>query len=126
MGLLSRLGMEYRGMLLSVFFFLIVAVANFAILGIYGLGLFHVGLVAILSLLAALGLFRLRRWSLWLVVGLFFIGTTYGGTMLSTTWTKYLSNMDFSAAVGVVVWVVYLALTWIATIYVVARRTNLT
>ena len=126
MGLMSRLRIEYTGMLFFVLFYLVAAVANFAILGIYGLGLFHVSLVAVLSLLAAFGLYRLRRWSLWFVVGLFFIATTYGAIMLNATWKEYLSSMDIGVVFGVLVWVLYLALTWIATTYVVAKRKNLT
>lgn len=123
---MSRLGIEYTGMLFFILFYLVAAVANFVILGIYEPGLFHVGLVAVLSLLAAFGLYRLRRWSLWFVVGLFFIATTYGATMLSATWKEYLGSMDIGVVFGVLVWVVYLVLTWIATIYVVAKRKNLT
>ena len=123
---MSRLGIEHTGMLFFILFFLVAAAANFIILGIYGLGLFHVSLVAVLSLLAAFGLYRLRRWSLWFVVGLFFIGTTYGAVMLSATWKGYLGSMDIGVVFGVLVWVVYLMLTWIGTIYVVAKRKSLT
>jgi hypothetical protein len=125
MGLMSRLGIEYTGMLFFIVFYLVVAVVNFVILGVYGLALFHVSLVAVLSLLAAFGLYRLRRWSLWLVVGLFFIATTYGATMLSATLGEYSGSMDIGVLFGVLVWIVYLVLTWVATIYVVARRKSL-
>lgn len=122
---MSRLGVEDKGMFAFTLYYLAAAAANFIILGFYGLGLFHVGLVAVLSLVAALGLYRLRRWSLWFVVGLFFIATTYGAFMLSASLKSYTSSMDVSTVLGALAWVIYLVLTWIATVYVAAKRKNL-
>lgn len=106
-------------------FYLIVGIANFMILGIYGLGFFHVALVAVLSLIAALGLYQLQKWSLWLVASLFFIATTYGATMLDAFLKKYPTNSEISDLFFILSWIIYLALTWISTIYVVAKRKNL-
>ncbi len=125
MTLMSKLGVEDKGMFAFTLYYLATAAANFIILGFYGLGLFHVGLVAVLSLVAALGLYRLRRWSLWFVVGLFFIATTYGAFMLSASLKSYTSSMDVSTVLGALAWVIYLVLTWIATVYVAAKRKNL-
>jgi len=55
MGLLSKLEIEYRGMFFFTIFYLIAGIANFVIAGMGGLRLFHVALVAILSLIAAFG-----------------------------------------------------------------------
>jgi hypothetical protein len=125
MSLMSKLGVEHKGLFVFALFYLVAAAANFIILGLYGLGLFHVGIVAVLSLAAALGLYSLRRWSLWLVVGLFFVTTTYGVVMLSTSLRNYASGLELGAVFGVVAWVVYLVLTWVATVYVAARRKDL-
>ncbi len=125
MGLRSRLGIEHKGMFFFATFYLIAGVANFVILGIYGLGLFHVALVGILSLITAFGLYRLQRWSLWLVVGLFFIATIYGAIMLNAFLTNYTAQPDVSGLLTILAWTIYLILTWIAPLYVAARRKNL-
>lgn len=125
MGLRSRFGIEYKGMFLFAIFYLVVGVVNFIILGMYGLGLFHVALVAVLSLIAAFGLYRLQRWSLWLIVGLSFIATTHIALMLNAFLTSYAATLDISSLFAIIAWTVYLILTWIATIYVAAKRKNL-
>ncbi len=125
MGLRSKLEIEHKGMLVFTLFYLIAGVANFVILGVYGLDLFHVALVAILSLTAAFGLYRLQSWSLWLVIALFFITTTYGALMLNVFLSRYTVNPDLSNAFAIFAWASYLLLTWMATIYVGAKRKNL-
>jgi hypothetical protein len=125
MGLQSRLGIEYRGMFFFAVFYLVVGVVNFIILGMYGFGLFHVALVAVLSLIAAFGLYRLQNWSLWLIVGLSFIATTHIAIMLNAFLTSYTATPNISSLFTIIAWTVYLILTWIATIYVAAKRQNL-
>jgi len=125
MGLRSMLKIEYKGMFLFALFYLVAGIANFMILGVYSLGLFHVALVAVLSLFAAFGLIRLQRWSLWIVVGLFFIATTYGTIMLSISLGSYGASQEIGNMLTVLAWIVYLLLTWVATIYVAAKRKNL-
>lgn len=110
-----------KGFLLFTIFYLIAGIWNIAILGINGLNPPHVALVACLSLISAIGIFRLERWSLWLIVGLFFIVTTYSAYMLSYTLEKQATNW-----VAIIIWTIYLLLTWIATMYVVAKRDQLT
>ncbi|MCK4477199.1 hypothetical protein KAU88_01565 [Candidatus Bathyarchaeota archaeon] len=125
MGLRSRLEIEYKGLFFSALFYLAACVANFIILGVYGLGLFHVAFMAVLSLIAAFGLYRLQRWSLWLVVSLFFIATTHIAFMLNISIVNYTANADLSNLLAIIAWTTYLILTWIATIYVAAKRKNL-
>lgn len=125
MGLRSRFEIEYKGMFFFAIFYLIAGLANFVILGIYGLDLFHIALVAILSLIAAFGVYRLQSWSLWFVVGLFFIATTHIVLMLSVSMEKYAVNQDLSSLFAILAWIIYLIFTWIATIYVAAKRKNL-
>ena len=125
MGLRSRLGIEYKGMFFSALFYLVASVANLIILGVYDLRLFHIAFLAVLSLIAAFGLYRLQRWSLWLVVSLFFIATTNIAFMLNISIANYTTNADLSNLLAIIAWTVYLILTWIATVYVAAKRKNL-
>jgi len=125
MGLRSRLEIEYKGMFFFALFYLVTSVANFIILGIYGMGLFHIGLVAVLSLIVAFGLYQLQRWSLWLVISLFFIATTHIAVMLNISIENYVANADLYSLLAIIIWIIYLIFTWIATIYVAAKRKNL-
>jgi len=125
MGLWSKLKIEYKGLFFFASFYLLASAVNFAILGIYGLGLFHVALVAVSSLIAAFGVYRLQSWSLWFVVGLFFIATTYGVLTLNISLESYAASPDISGLSAILAWVIYLLLTWIATIYVSVKRKNL-
>jgi ABC-type thiamin/hydroxymethylpyrimidine transport system permease subunit len=125
MGLRSRLGIEYKGMFFFAVFYLVAGVVNFIIWGTYGLSLFHVALVAVLSLVAAFGVYQMQSWSLWLVIGLFFITTTYGAFMVNVFLGKYAVTPDMTNLLTVIMWIIYLLLTWIATVYVAARRKSL-
>ena len=122
MGLGSRLNIEDRGVFFFALLYLIEGAVNFVILVVYGLGLFHVALVAVLSLTAAFGLFQMRRWSLWPVAGLFFIATTYGASMLSISMSSSEASLYGGDMIATVLWALYLVAMWIATLYVAARR----
>jgi hypothetical protein len=125
MDLASKLNIEYKGMFVFALFYLVAGVINIVILGVYGLGLFHVALVAVLSLVTAFGLYRLQSWSLWLVIALFFIATTYSVFMINVSSASYAANASLSSLLAVVVWLAYLLLTLIATLYIAAKRRNL-
>ncbi|UCD96807.1 MAG: hypothetical protein JSV35_01760 [Candidatus Bathyarchaeota archaeon] len=115
---MPRLEIQHRGIFIFTVFYLIVGILNFGILATQGLGLFHVALVAVLSIITAFGLYRLQRWSLWLVVGLFFIGTSYAAFTLHA----FLQSANLPLVVGLVI---YIVLTWLASFYLVARREKL-
>ena len=106
MGLRSRLQMEYKGMFFFAIFYLVAGIVNFIILGVYGLGLFHIALVAVLSLLAAFGLYRLQSWSLWFIVGLFFIATTHIAFMLNVSLEKSAATSDITNLLVILAWIV--------------------
>lgn len=122
MGLRSKLGVEHVGMFFFAVFYLMAGVLNFVVLGLYGLGLFHVAIVAVLSFVTSFGLYRLRNWSLWLVSGLFFIASTYVAYMLSFSINSYYAEPQAGNLFAMLVWIIYLLLTWLATLYVAARR----
>jgi hypothetical protein len=74
----------------------------------------HIGLTGILSLITAYSLFKKRFWATWLVVALFFVGTTFS---LYTLYYIIFSNW----IVGISM-IVYAVLTWAFTAYVVLKR----
>jgi hypothetical protein len=125
MRLQSVFEMEHKGILFFTVFYLVTGIANLAILGIYGLDLLHVAIVAVLSLITAFGLRGLQRWSLWFVVGLFFIATTYGAFMLNAFLAGYAATPGLSNSLAIITVIFYIIFIWIATIYIASNRKNL-
>ena len=123
MGLSSRL--TQNGFLLFTVFYLIAGIGNIIILSTNGFNPPHVALIALLSLISAIGIYRLEKWSLWLVVGLLFIVTTYASFMLNFHLEESAINQGSVNWVVVLIWTIYLVLTWVATIYVAAKRGEL-
>jgi hypothetical protein len=125
MALKERLRIESTPMFVFLIFYIIAAIGNLYILVSNGLAMVHTALIAILSLMTAYGLYRMEKWSLWPVVVLFFIGNTFGfvtlyfsivGRGFAGTVDTLLLNL---ALIG------YLIMTWLATIYIGARRDKL-
>lgn len=123
MGLSSRL--TQNGFLLFTVFYLIAGIGNIIILSTNGFNPPHVALIALLSLISAIGIYRLEKWSLWLVVGLLFIVTTYASFMLNFHLEESAINQGSVNWAVVLTWTIYLVLTWVATIYVAAKRGEL-
>jgi hypothetical protein len=125
MDLASILKMDHRGLFFFTLFYFIAGVLNLLVLAVFSFGLFHVALTAVLSFVVAFGLYRLQRWTLWPVLALFFIGTTYSAFMLNAFVTSYQASPDASLAFPIFVYVAYLILTWIGTVYVSVKRKTL-
>jgi hypothetical protein len=107
------LKIENKGMVVSSVFFAIVGVLFLALLPLNDFAP-HLGLLAVFSLGAAYGLLTRRTWSLWLVVILFTSGTAFAAFMI---YSGFMNELLIS-----LVMIAYLVLTWIFTIYVVAKR----
>ncbi|UCH31736.1 MAG: hypothetical protein JSV05_09665 [Candidatus Bathyarchaeota archaeon] len=125
MKLPSMFEIRHKGLFFFTLFYLVAGILNLAVLGIYGLDLLHVALIAVLSLITSFGLYGLQRWSLWLVIGLFFITTTYGAFMLNAILTDYTSPPGISTSIAILAIIFYLIFTWIATIYIASNRKDL-
>jgi uncharacterized membrane protein (DUF2068 family) len=125
MALKERLKIESTPIFVFLIFYIIAAIGNLYILAANGFAMVHTALIAILSLITAYGLYRMEKWSLWLVVVLFFIGNTFGFV------TLYYSIVDsgFAGSVDTLLLNLaltgYLIMTWLATIYIGARRDKL-
>lgn len=121
MDLASILKMEHKGLFFFALFYLVAGILNLLVLVVFDWGLFHIGLVSVLSFVAAFGLYRLQSWTLWPVLALFLIATTYIALMLNAFVTNYQASLAF----GIFVYTAYLILTWIGTVYVSVKRKNL-
>jgi uncharacterized membrane protein (DUF2068 family) len=114
MSIKSKLKIEDAGMFMALIFY---AVAGIICLAVLPLTSFppHLGIIGILSLLTTYGLFRKRAWTIWFVVVVFLIATTFSVV------TLYFGRdpiLDIST-------IAYLILTWIFTVYIADKRMTL-
>jgi hypothetical protein len=117
MGLKAKLRFEDGGMLMASFFYAVVGIVCFVVLAITDFGLIHIGLLGVISLATAYGLFRRRSWALWSVFAVAIMVTVFAASMLYFT-------MGSDVLVDTAM-VAYLIFTWIFTVYVAAGRKKL-
>jgi hypothetical protein len=81
----------------------------------------HIPVLGILSLITAYTVFKTKKWALPLVVGLFFVGITFGATTLSNSLElqTFGDAMLFHLAL-----IAYMIILLIASVYIVAKREN--
>lgn len=113
MPLKSMFKIESKGAIAASAFYLIVGIICFVILAT-NLSFIHVGIIGILSLLAAYGFVKERVWTLWIVVIIFFVATAFSVSMLYYYFGRAIL-LDFSM-------IIYLILTWVFTAYAIAKR----
>ena len=81
----------------------------------------HIPVLGILSLITAYSLFTMKKWALPLVIGLFFVGITFGATTLSNS----IALQTFGGAMLFhIALIAYMIVLLIASVYVVTRREN--
>jgi len=118
----SKLKVEGLGVRVFSIFYAVAGGAEALILAISNFRLPHVGVLAVLSLTAAYGLFRMRKWSVLLVVALLFPQITFGIT------TLYASIMmqSFYPSLGALLFhlalIAFVFFYLVSFSYVVARR----
>lgn len=115
----SKLKIESLGVLVFSIFYVVVGVAEVFVLVTSNFTVFYIGVLGLLNLFTAYGLFRMKRWSVLLVIALFFLGITFGATTLynSVVLQTFEGALLFHAAL-----IAYLFMTLVASIYVIAKR----
>jgi len=116
MSLKSKLKIENVGIFAALVFYVIVGIVSFAVLPIANFPP-HIGIIGVLSLITAYGLFKKRVWTIWLVVMLFFVATTFSAYTI-----YYLLGKDLLLDISMIA---YLILTWVFTAYTAAKRKTL-
>ncbi len=124
MSLKSKLKFEKPGVLAVSMFYVVVGGAEALILVFSNFRLVHVGPLAVLSLITAYGLIRMKKWSVPLAIILFFPAMTFGATNLYASVTLQTFNPSLEILLFHLALIVYLILMFIAFIYVVAVREN--
>ena len=116
---------EHPGMLLVSLFYAVVGSVLAFILVYENFRLFHVGALAILNLMLAYGLLRMKKWSAKLLVALFLpqivfgVITVYYAVVVwrfPSTWETTAFNLSL---------IVYVALCFVSLVYVLAKRKEL-
>lgn len=79
----------------------------------------HIGVLGLLSLIAAYGLFRMKKWSVLLVTALFLLGITFGVT---TLYSSIILQTFEGALLFHMALIVYMIMLLIAFVYVVAKK----
>jgi len=118
----SKLKVERLWVLLFSVFYAVAGGAEALLLVFSNFTLPHVAFLAVLSLTTAYGLFRTRRWSVWLATILFIPATTFGATTLYVSVTQQTFYPSLEAFLFHLLLMIYLIMTVAAFVYVVAKR----
>ena len=114
MSLKSRLKIDSMGVFITMIFYAVAGIIFLVMLPLSGFAP-HIGIIGILSLIIALGLFGKRNWTIWLVAIVFLVATTFS---VATLYFGRDLILDTSI-------VAYLILTWIFTAYTAIKRKTL-
>ncbi len=117
----SKLKSEQPGMLLVSLFHAVVGVVLVSVLLLANFRLFHVGVLAVLNLILAYGLFKMKKWSVKLLAALFLPQVVFGvitlysvmGWTLSPVWETTAFNLSL---------ILYVVLCFVSLVYVAAKR----
>ncbi|MFQ6080414.1 MAG: hypothetical protein ACE5OW_01950 [Candidatus Bathyarchaeia archaeon] len=120
----SKLKVEKLGVVAFSVFYAVAGGTQAFILVLSNFALVHVGFLAVLSLATAYGLVRMRRWSVFLVAILFFLGTTFGATTLYSSIMQQTFYPSLEMLLFHLALIVYLIMTVVAFIYVATKRKN--
>jgi len=117
----SKLKIKRRDALLLAVFYAVVGVLQLATLAL-DIRMFWIGALAVLSLVAAYGLFTVQKWSVWLVIGLFFPQIVFGASTLYYLIVDYSFSMETTVLLLDTALAVFIFLSFISFIYVAAKR----
>ncbi len=79
----------------------------------------HIGALGILSLITAYGFFRMKKWSVPLVIGIFFLGVTFAAITLNTS---IVLQTFGGAPLFHTALIAYMIILLIAFIYTITKR----
>jgi len=120
--LASRFKVKRRDGLLLAVFHAVVGILELATLAVIDIRMMWIGALAILSLIAAYGLFTARKWAVWLVIGLFFPQAVFGIFTLYGVISLYSLSVELTPMLLEVSLGIFLVLSLASFIYVAAKR----
>jgi hypothetical protein len=124
MGSESRFSIKSPIVFLFALFFIIAGVIE---VGYWAIKSFsvppHIAILGVLSLITAYFFFRMKKWSVPLVIGLFLIGITFGSITLNTS----VRLQTFGGAILFhIALIAYMIILLIAFIYTIIKREDFT
>ena len=118
----SKLKVKRRDGLLLAIFYIIVGVIQIIALASTNFALFTSGILAVLSFIAAYGLFTAKKWSVWLVIGLFFPQFVFGVVTLYASILSYATYQEATFMLLNIALAAFIVLSFISFVYVAAKR----
>jgi uncharacterized membrane protein (DUF2068 family) len=118
----SKLKIKRRDGLLLAIFYIIVGVAQIIVLALTNFALFTSGILAVLSFIAAYGLFTVKKWSVWLVICLFFPQFVFGVVTLYASILSYTTYQEAAFMLLNITLTAFTVLSFISFVYVAAKR----
>jgi hypothetical protein len=118
----TKLKVKRRDGLLLAIFYAVLGVAHLVILAVSNFALVTSGILAVLSLIAAFGLFTVKKWVVWLVIGLFFPQFVFGSLTLYAAYLQYMAFQEITLVLINIALAVFIILTFVSFVYVAAKR----
>jgi len=118
----SKLKVKRRDGLLLAIFYIIVGIVQIIVLALTNFALFTSGILAVLSFIAAYGLFTVKKWSVWLVIGLFFPQFVFGTVTLYASVLRYISYQEMTFLLLNIALAAFIVLSFISFAYVMVKR----
>jgi hypothetical protein len=120
--LVSRFKIKRRDAFLLAVFHAAVGILQLAALALWDVRMVWIGALAILSLLAAYGLFTVKKWAVWLVISLFFPQIVFGAWTLYGLVLLYSFSFDTASLLLEVSISLFIVLSLASFVYVAAKR----
>jgi len=120
--LASRFKVKRRDGLLLAVFYAVVGALQLVVLALLDVRMVWIGALAVLSLIAAYGLLKARKWSVWLVIMLFFPQLVFGAVSLYYNILLYALLPELSLLLLNIGLAVFIVLSFVSFVYVAAKR----
>lgn len=117
-----KLRTEHPGMLLVSFYYVIVGAVLAFFLVVSSFNLLHVGVLALLNLMLAYGLFKMRKWSIKLLAALFLPQVTFGSVTLYYSVAMWTFYSTWETATFNALLILYIILCFVSLVYVAAKK----
>jgi hypothetical protein len=118
----SKLKVMRRDELLLAIFYAAAGAAQIAVLVLTDFRFFPSGAFAVLSFIVAYGLLRTKRWSVWLIIGLFFPQFVFGAVVLYASILWYISYQAAAFLLLNVALAIFMVLSLVSFVYVAVKR----
>jgi hypothetical protein len=116
----SRFRVKRRDVLLITIFYAVVGVLQLATFAVFDIRMVWIGALAILSLIAAYGVFTVQKWSVWLIIGLFFPQVVFAASTLYGSISLYSLSSETTVLLLNASLIVFIVLSCISFAYVIA------